>query len=105
MDRIYEAIKNLHPSMADFLLKNPSCGEDPKKTAYEIFKLLRSHSRGMLISIATQCLKRRSPRLKTLLSYLHLEPKEEIERVQPQNTELLNITYQARKLEEYDDES
>jgi transposase len=105
MDRIYEVIKNLHPSMADFLVKNHSCGEDPKKTAYEIFRLLKTNSRGMLVSIVSECLKRKSPRLKTLLSYLDMEPKQHVEMVQPQNTELLNITYQARTLEEYDDES
>jgi len=58
----------------------------------------------MLISIASECLKRRSPRLKTLLSYLHKEPMEH-ETVQPQNEELLNITYKPRGLEEYDDET
>ena len=40
-----------------------------------------------------------------MLSYLHAEPDEQIETVQPQNKELLNITYKARALEEYDDES
>lgn len=105
MQRIHDVIKNLHPFMADFLLKNQTCGEEPKKTAYEIFKLLKTHSRGMLISIVSECLKRRSPRLKTFLSYLHMEPTESTEMVQPQNKEILNISYQARKLEEYDDES
>jgi len=104
MQRIYEVIKNLHTEMSDFLLRNQTCGEDPYKTAYVIFKLIRSHSRGMLISIASECLKRRSPRLKTLLSYLHKEPMEH-ETVQPQNEELLNITYKPRGLEEYDDET
>lgn len=105
MERIYQVIANLHPSMADFLLKNQSCGEDPKKTAYQLFKLLKHTSRGMLISIVKECLKRRSPRLKTLLSYLHVDLKEEIETVQPQNKELLTITYHARALEEYEDGS
>jgi hypothetical protein len=104
MQRIYEVIKNLHTEMTDFLLRNQTCGEDPYKTAYEIFKLVRSHSRGMIISIASECLKRRSPRLKTFLSYLHREPMEH-ETVQPQNEELLNITYKPRGLEEYDDET
>lgn len=95
----------MNPTMADFLLKNQTCGEDPKKTAYEIFKLLKGHSRGMLISVASFCLKRKSPRLKTFLSYLYMEQVEDVEIVQPKNTELLNITYQARALEVYEDES
>lgn len=102
MQRIYEVIKNLHTEMEAFLLRNQTCGEDPYKTAYEIFKLVKSHSRGLLISIASECLKRKSPRLKTFLSYLHKEQVEH-ETVQPQNEGLLDINYKPRGLEEYDD--
>ena len=102
IQRIHEAIKNLHPAISDFLVKNQACGEDPRKTAYEIFRLLKSHSRGMLISVASECLKKKSPRLRTLLSYLHIEPAE-AETVQPQNGELLNISYKPRGLKEYDE--
>ena len=103
MQRIYEAIKNLHPQMAQFLLKNQSCGEDPYKTAYEIFKLPKKESRTIIIGIATECIQRRSPRLKTLLSYLYPGPPENIEAVHPRDTELLHINYQPRSLEVYDD--
>jgi transposase len=102
IDRIYDAIKTLHPILSDFLDKNQTCGEDPAKTAYEIFKLMKSHSRGMLISVASECLQKRSPRLKTFLSYLHMEFTE-AEAVQPQKGELLNISYQPRGLEAYDE--
>jgi Mu transposase, C-terminal domain/Integrase core domain len=102
MERIHGAIKALHPALWDFLDKNQACGEDPQKTAYEIFKLMKSHSRGMLTSIASECLTKKSPRLRTFLSYLHREPTE-AEPVQPQKGELLNISYQPRGLEEYDD--
>jgi len=101
-DRIHQAIKNLHPAMSDFLLKNETCGEDPQKTAYEIFRLLKSHSRGMLLSVASECLHKKSPRLRTFLSYLHREFTEP-ETVQPQKGELLNISYQPRGLEAYDE--
>jgi len=102
MDRIHEAIKNLHPVMSDFLIKNHAYAEDPRKTAYEIFKLMKSHSRGMLISIASECLDKKSPRLRTFLSYLHREPIE-AETVHPQKRELLNISYKPRGLEDYDE--
>jgi hypothetical protein len=102
MQRIHEAIKNLHPSLTDFLDKNQACGEDPQKTAYEIFKLMKTHSRAMLLSVAAECLQKKSPRLRTFLSYLHLEVTE-AETVQPQKSELLNISYQPRGLEEYDE--
>lgn len=102
MQRIHEVIKNLHPALSDFLAKNQACGEDPRKTAYEIFKLMKSHSRGMLISVASECLSKKSPRLRTFLSYLHMEFTE-AEAVQPQKGELLNISYQPRGLEVYDE--
>jgi len=102
IERIHEVVKNLHPVIADFLDKNQTCGEDPQKTAYEIFKLVKSHSRGMLISVASECLNKKSPRLRTLLSYLHMEFTE-AETVRPQKGELLNISYQPRGLEEYDE--
>jgi hypothetical protein len=102
IERIHDVIKHLHPAMRDFLLRNESCGEDPLKTAYELFKLLKNHSRGMLISIASECLKKKSPRLRTLLSYLHKESTE-AETVLPQKGELLNLSYKPRDLEEYDE--
>jgi hypothetical protein len=88
--------------MSDFLVKNQDCGEDPQKTAYEIFKLMKSHSRPMLLSVASECLKKKSPRLRTFLSYLHMEFTE-AETVQPQKGELLNISYQPSGLDEYDE--
>jgi len=102
IERIHEVIKNLHPALSGFLVKNQACGEDPQKTAYEIFKLMKSHSRGMLISVASECLNKKSPRLRTFLSYLHMEFTE-TETVQPQKGELLNISYQPRGLEAYDE--
>jgi transposase len=101
MQRIHAVIKALHPTISDFLDKNQACGEDPQKTAYEIFKLMKSHSRGMLISVASECLNKKSPRLRTFLSYLHTEFTE-TETVHPQKGELLNISYHPRGLEEYD---
>jgi hypothetical protein len=102
IERIHEVIKNLHPAISDFLVKNQACGEAPQKTAYEIFKLMKSHSRAMLIRVASECLNKKSPRLRTFLSYLHMEFIE-AETVQPQKGELLNISYQPRGLEAYDE--
>lgn len=101
MQRIYEVIKNLHPHLSEFLDKNQDCGEDPAKTAYEIFTLLKRESRALLIGIA----KEKSPRLKTFISYLHPCPTEDIEMVHPKNTELLNIDYHPRELEAYENDS
>jgi hypothetical protein len=105
LQRIHEVIKNMHPAINDLLLRNQTCGEDPYKTAHELFRLMKNHSRGMLISIALECLQRKSPRLKTFMSYLQAGSSETIEVVSPQNGNLLHITYKARGLEVYDDET
>lgn len=100
--RIYEVIKNMDPLAGEFLLKNEICGEDPKKTAYVIFKQLKSHSREMLISIIRESLLRKSPRMKTFLSYLLQETDKDQENVYPQNQELLTFDYKKRPLEDYE---
>jgi len=102
MQRIHEVIKCMSPAISELLQKNQECGEDPQKTTYEIFKLMKTHSRGMLISVASECIKRKSPRLRTFLSCLNMETAE-AETVQPQNGELLNISYKPRGLEQYDE--
>ena len=102
MQRIHDVIKNLHPAISDLLVKNQACGEDPQKTAYEIFRLMKSYSRGMLISVSSECLNLRSPRLRTFLSYLRMEPAE-AETVLPPNGEPCNISYELRVSEESDE--
>lgn len=104
LERIYDVIKNMHPALDEFLLKNQTLGEDNKKTAYQFFKLLKLHSRSMVVSIAQECLNRKSPRLKTFLSYLNADSEDSKEPVHPHNSQLLNISYNPRPLEEYDDE-
>jgi hypothetical protein len=104
LQRIYEVIKDMHPALADFLLKNQICGEDPHMSAYHLFKALKGHSRAMIISSIQECIKRKSPRLATFFSYIHAEPENDAsETVKPKNTELLTISYTSRSLEEYDD--
>ncbi len=102
-DRIYNVIKEIHPTIEEFFIKNHSCDEDPRKTAYEIFKLLKCYNRGTIISAARESIRIKSPRLKTLLSYFHVQSPDNAETVQPKNPEILNITYKPRALEEYDD--
>jgi hypothetical protein len=55
MQRIYEVIKNLHTEMADFLLRNQTCGEDP--------------------DILFQVISKRSEMLPTIVT-TNLPPKE-----------------------------
>ncbi len=101
LDRVYNLIKNMDTEFESFLLKNEACGENPKNTAYEIFTRLRIYSRAILRSIARETIKIQSPRLKTFLSYLEKEKSVKDEIVNPQNSELMEISYTPRSLEIY----
>ncbi len=103
LDRIYHVIKKMGPKVEEFLLKNESIGEDPYMSAYQIFKTLKGIGRSMFISIIEECLSKNNPRIKTYLSYLHIEPEEKMEIVHPQNKEILNISYERRSLEVYNE--
>lgn len=100
--RIFTVIKNMEPLLETFLNQNEGAGEAPYETAYQIFRLLPKISRGLLVSAIGECLKRRSPRLKTLLSFVTREEITAPETVSPQRKDLLDISYTPRSLEEYD---
>lgn len=104
-ERIYALIKNLDEDVFRFLELNGSVGEDPYQTAHAIFKLLKTTSRGMLLSLIREAIKRRTPRLKFIVSALNLEPPQVVETVSPQKQELLLLDYQPRTLDEYDHET
>ena len=101
-ERVLTVIKNMDPVMETFLNQNETVGEDCYVTAHEIFRLLPSHSRGLVISAIRECLGRKSPRLKTLLSFFNREEMALPQRVSPQKTDLLDLTYTPRPLEDYD---
>jgi transposase len=101
-ERIFTVIKNVDPVIETFLNQNEGVGEDPYETAYQIFKLLPHTSRGLLISALSECLKRRSPRWKTLNSFLNREPELTPQTVSPQRSDLLEISYTRRPLEDYE---
>ena len=100
-ERIYAVIKNMDQEMERFLEQNAQAGEDTYQSAYVFFKLLRDHSRGLLLSLVREAIKQRGCRMKWILSRLNpSEPSEEP--VSPQNASLLAIDYQPRPLEDYE---
>lgn len=101
-ERIHAVIKNMDTVVESFLEQNWIAGEDPYQTAYVLFKLLREHSRGLLLSLIREAIQKKACRLKFLLS--HLNPSETpSDSVFPKNASLLAIDYQRRPLEDYDD--
>lgn len=104
-ERIYAVVRSLSIDIAEFLDQNANVGEDAYQTAYALFRLLKRESRGIIESIAREALKRRSPRLKFVMSALHLDSDKPAETVSPQNQELMTLDYQPRPLEEYENDN
>lgn len=102
--RILTVVKNMDPLLETFLNQNEGMGEDPYESAYRIFRLLPDHSRTLLMSAVGECLKRRNPRLKTLLSFLNQPSESTPETVSPQRKDLLEISYTPRPLEDYEND-
>lgn len=102
MQRIYQLISSMSPAFKCFLEQQ---GDDSQRiqSAYELFHLLKSHSKAMLISCVTQLNNMRSFKLKALRSLLNLPVPKENNPLWPQNTVLLNLNYQERSLNDYDE--
>jgi len=101
LQRIYQLISSMNPAFKFFLFNQ----EDDRhriQSAYELFRLLKSHSKPMLISAVTQLNTMRSFKLKALLSLLKLPVPYQPERVWPKSIELLNLNYKERSLNDYD---
>lgn len=101
--RIYGLIKNMAPEMESFLAQNQSLDQDPYDSAYQLFKMLRSHSRGAILSAVRQAIKQKAPKMAYIHSLLNSSPPASAEEVSPQNKSLLTLDYQARDLEHYHD--
>jgi transposase len=101
-ERIHAVICNMDPVIETFLEQNRRAGEDPYQSAYTFFRLLKDHSRGLLLSLVREALTGKICKMKFILSHLGVPP-ENGEPVSPQNLNLLNLDYQPRSLEDYDD--
>ena len=102
MQRIYQLMQSMDPALKYFLSNQE---DDPPgmECAYYLFKLLKSHSRGMLIFCVRELNNMKSFKLKALLSLLKLPAPKENDPIWPQDTNLLNLNYEERSLNEYDD--
>ena len=104
-ERIYSLIKNMSQEMERFLDLNEQRGDDPYQSAYQIFKLLKNNARATVLSAVRESLKEGVAKMTYVHSLLQDRMPHIQEPVSPQNKGLLNINYQARSLEEYDDDN
>lgn len=102
MQRIYQLISSMNASFKKFL-ENQESDIIRIEASYEIFKLLKSHSKVMLESSVRELNNMRSFKLKALFSLLSLPQPKEIEHIWPKDTKLLNLNYRERSLKDYDE--
>ena len=100
--RIFELISRMDEAFNHFLARQE---DDALKlaAAYQLFVLLRTHSKATLISAVRQLNGMRCFKLKALLSLLNLPQPKEGDPLWPQNKDLLNLNYEERKLTDYDE--
>ena len=104
MRRILQVMTDMDPAFRHFFDHQDNDGERVQ-AAYQLFILLKTHSRSMLISAIRELNTLNCFKIRALMSLLHLPELEEPGRLWPQNQQLLNLTYEERKLDDYDPDS
>jgi transposase len=100
--RIYQLMNSLDLSVHQFILAAEEDGQEPVTVAYELFKLIKQVSKGMLLSAVREANQGGICRVKHLIHILNLPHKTQDNPVYPQDQRLLDITYEGRDLSEYD---
>lgn len=100
--RIYELMSGMDLSVRQFISAAEQDGQEPVGVAYDLFKLLRQVSKGMLLSALREANQGGICRIKHLVHLINLPHKEKDNPVYPQDGRLLNISYEERDLAEYD---
>ena len=101
MRRILQLITTMDPVFRQFL-ENQDNEIKRLDAAYQLFTLLKTHSKGMLISAVKELNAMPCFKIKALTSLLHLPEPKEPQALWPQNQNLLNLKYQERSLNDYD---
>lgn len=99
--RILRVIESMEPSFKEFL-KGQEDDQERLHASYQIFKLLKTHNRALLVSAVRELLSMGVFKTKAFLSLLNLPESKEGRDVLPNNKGLLDIQYKERSLEEYD---
>ncbi len=104
MKRIFELLIHMDPVFRTFIERQDN-DTDRVSAAYELFTLLKTHSRSMLLSAVRELNTLSCFKIKALTSLLNLPEPKEHQPLWPQNQQLLNLTYEERRLNDYDPNS
>lgn len=101
MRRILQLLRNMDEVFTHFI-DNQDNELQSMEAAYQLFSLLKTHSRAMLISAVRELNALACFKIKALRSLLQLPEPKEAAALWPQNQNLLNLTYEERSLDDYD---
>jgi transposase len=100
-ERNRQLITQMDPAF-DYFLKYQENDTEQLQAAYELFGLLKTHSRAILVSAVRQLNQMRAFKIKALRSLLNLPYAKESDPLWPSNQGLLNLRYEPRSLKDYD---
>ena len=100
MQRILQLIKNMDYVFAYFI-DNQENEDDEIEAAYQLFSLMKNHSRAMLISAVRELNTLKCFKIKALNSLLNLPEAQDPKPLWPRNIKLLNLKYEERNLNDY----
>ena len=104
MRRILQVISGMDPAFKHFFDHQDNDGERIQ-AAYQLFTLLKTHSREMLISAVRELNALSCFKIKALRSLLYLPEPRDPQTLWPKDQQLLNLTYEERRLDDYDPDS
>ena len=104
MQRILQLLSGMDPAFRYFF-DHQDNGDERMSSAYQLFVLLKTHSREMLVSAVRELNSLSCFKIKALLSRLHLPEPEDPKTLWPKDQRLLNLTYEERRLDDYDPDS
>jgi hypothetical protein len=100
--RIERLMRSINPAIDQFLEHAAKEGQDVFQVAYELFKLLKGVAKETLISAVRTALEINVHKASYIQSLLR-PGASPAHPVHPQDSALLQITYQGRSLHDYDD--
>lgn len=101
--RIYQLMTGMGQEVDHFLREAEREGEDPLETAYQLFRLLRGLSKETLLSVIREANSLHVHKIRYIQSLLQPQGPKDTHPVCPQDPRLLQITYETRELDDYDD--
>jgi hypothetical protein len=100
--RIERLMRSMNPAIDQFLQLAAKEGQDLLQVAYELFKLLKGVAKETLISAVRTALEIHVHKASYIQSLLR-PGASPLHPVHPQDGTLLQITYQGRSLDDYDE--